>query len=222
MSSELRNTSCEKSIKTRPILFSGPMVRALLDGRKTQTRRIVKAKDADASRCITMPMLMQNVYEWRQQDGRWFGIEGYDTLVYCDCPYGHVGDRLWVRETWMPFDDDHRIGDCKYAYRASTSTDGEDIRKEYIRCGRKYQWRPSILMPRAASRITLEVVNVRVERLKDISEEDANAEGFGLGVTIIAERFGRYMSAGQYAFASLWEKLNGKESWKQNPWVWVV
>lgn len=95
--------------KERPILFSGPMVRAILDGRKTQTRRVIKAKDSDPNRCITLSMLMANVAEWRLQDGRWFGIDGYDTLVYADCPYGQAGDRLWVRETWCEFSNPHGI-----------------------------------------------------------------------------------------------------------------
>ncbi len=206
-------------VVTRPILFSGPMVRALLDGRKTQSRRIVKSKDSDPSRCITLPMLMQGVYEWRQQDGRWFGIEGYDTLVFCDCPYGEVGQRLWVRETWMPFDDDHQIVDCKYAYAASTTLDGEDIRKEYIRLGRKYQWRPSIHMPRKASRITLEITGIRIERLNAISSADAEDEG----VTLFGEdnRIGDE-TLYQAGFRKLWESINGVGSWKQNPWVWVI
>jgi hypothetical protein len=151
---------------------------------------------------------------------------------HCKCPYGTVGDRLWVREAWMPFDDDHQIGDCKYAYRASTTLDGEDIRKEYIRLGRKYQWRPSIHMPRKASRITLEITNIRIERLNAISEADAIAEGiesephkvFGVHYKLYGEleRLNQWTVGPKWSYETLWESINGQGSWKQNPWVWVV
>jgi hypothetical protein len=216
-------STLEISTKERPILFSGRMVQAILAGKKTQTRRTVKPQfEGD----FIGPKTFSPSVTDRRGDMR-PGPEQFGIFDSCGewsirCPYGCPGDRLWVRETWLPFDSDHRIADVRYAYRASTSTDGEEIRQEYIKCGRKYQWRPSIFMPREASRITLEVRNVRVERLNDIDEEDAEAEGFGLGAIIKAERFGRYMSAGQYAFASLWETINGKDSWRANPWVWVI
>jgi hypothetical protein len=198
------------AIKERPILMSAPMVRAILDGRKTQTRRIAK-----------------DVTEWHTEENPLDKCVVRDGVAYCDaqvrvddvltfefkCPYGQPGDRLWVRETFAvtnsaPYADGQ--SDEIAFYKASWDESEQP------------KWKPSIFMPRKVSRITLEITEVRVERLQDISEEDAMAEGFGLGAVIKAERFGRYMSAGQYAFASLWEKINGKESWRTNPWVWAI
>ena len=208
------SANLQQQIVTRPILFSGPMVRALLDGSKTQTRRI--AKDLNEWHAEENPIDKCSVID---------GVAHCDVQVFVDdvitfefpCRYGRIGDRLWVRETWMPFDDDHRIGDCKYAYRASTSSDGEDIRKEYVRLGRKYQWRPSIHMPRAASRLTLEITDIRVERLNAITPEDAVKEGIAEWAT--EKKLNGYWTT---AFSRLWESINGEGSWAQNPWVWVV
>lgn len=194
-------------VKERPILFSGPMVRAILDGRKTQTRRAMKNSKRHSS-----------------------GTEndGFGGFKLNECPYGKPGDRLWVREAWgvaAIYDQTRPSGIC------------QDIRRDpnwplnKAPCGVRYpanmdcvgvRIRPSIHMPRWASRITLEITDVRVERLNDISEEDAKAEGFGLGAILKSERFGRYMSAGQFGFASLWESINGEGSWAANPYVWVI
>lgn len=191
------------AVKSRPILFSSPMVKAILGGHKRQTRRILKAKDPNPERCITLHTLMANVLEWRLQDGRWFGIEGYDTLVYADCPYGAVGDRLWVRETFCQYGSG-------YIYRADYSGGLTPISD-----GIGGPWKPSIFMPRAASRITLEITGVRVERLHDISEDDARAEGVSKGMA--CDDYSRVRH-----FQSLWEGINGKESWDANPWLWVL
>jgi len=204
--------------KCGPILFTGPMVRAILNDRKGQTRRLVKAKDADPSRCIPMPTLMANVNEWRFQNGRWFGIDGYDTLVYAKCPYGSVGDRLWVRETWTP---DHAgfYPHFPICYRADFGTEYDRENGKVFSSEQNawfpFRWRPSIHMPRAASRITLEITGVRVERLNEISEEDARAEGVQKGMAC-----DDYTHVGH--FRSLWESINGKDSWSANPWVWVI
>lgn len=195
-------------MKERPILFSAPMVRAILEGRKTVTRRIIKP---------TQP----------RADGLW--PAGRDPLP--DCPYGQPSDRLWVRETWMPdaprdgtWDDVAFFG-CKGSplsmipaqYRTPehvihrASWDGHDM----------VGWKPSIHMPRWASRITLEVTGVRIERLQDISEADARAEGIEQ-----SERTGGWLpgncAAPEWAFRELWESINGAGSWNANPWVWVV
>lgn len=161
----------------RPILFSAPMVRAMLAGTKTQTRRVAKPK-----RSIE-PMTDE-------------------------CPYGQPGDLLWVRETWAWYgcERDPR----EVLYRADTSNLPESH-------GR---WRPSIHMPRWASRITLRVTGVRVERLQDITEVDAIAEGaqpFRLPCHPQRETL-RHVDG----FALLWESINGAGSWDANPWVWVV
>jgi hypothetical protein len=168
-------------MKTRPILFNGAMVRALLAGTKTQTRRVAKGL----------------ALEWLS--------EGFEPAFVADdanglCPYGHPGDRLWVRETWRPVNEVH--ADYAADYNAS------DL-------GSLGPWKPSIHMPRWASRITLEIVSVRVERLQDISEGDAIAEGVGGDVTVTP-----CFSVDRYR--ELWESINGPGSWEANPWVWVV
>lgn len=197
------------TVKSRPILFSGPMVRAILEGRKSQTRRIVKPQPPGSINELHGGELSKRApYDIEDDEQRVFGwgFQGDDNDYY-KFPYGKIGDRLWVRETFAV------CADCNIFYRADGKPDPLDGVK----------WKPSIFMPRKASRLTLEIIGVRVERLKDISEKDANAEGFGVGAIIKAERFEcRYMSAGQYAFACLWDAINGEGSWKQNPWVWVV
>jgi hypothetical protein len=196
-------------MKERPILFSAPMVRALLDGSKTQTRRAVKGEML--SNLGDLP----HVPDWITAD------------VPRLCPYGQPGDRLWVRETWR-----HTAGSLDEA-RALTediaSGTAVDWRATYIeRCIKELgfsreeaeqadsfeTWRPSIHMPRWASRILLEVVSVRVERLQSCSDSDARAEG------IVASEFDP--SSPVFRYACLWDDINGRGSWNANPWVWVV
>ena len=207
-------------MKDRPILFSGPMVRAILEGRKTQTRRIVKPqpelqlKSARWMRCADEQHAL-----FTQHDGELCG----QMASTRKCPYGKPGDRLWVRETWAPFirGDGGRGWVDLVRYRADGAERQVDDHEDLDRISEKgYHWRPSIHMPRWASRITLEVVGVRVERLQDISEEDAKAEG--------PQMDGRYWGDNpgcfdhRPAFQSLWESINGLGSWNANPWVWVV
>lgn len=216
--------------KVRPIVLPGDDVRAILDGRKTQFRRIVDPQpvsvgdqiweyggDVFASDASMADHLFHNVY----------GTHG--------TPYGSVwgdgsGDRLWVKETWLPFDRDHWIGDVKVAYRASTDSDGDKIRKEYNQRGRDYRWRSSIHMPRWASRLTLEITEVRVQRVQEISEEDAIAEGVTvLPLQSINDPSAWYETSpgknqarsavGSYGMR--WERDHGKGSWSANPWVWA-
>lgn len=175
-------------MKERPILFSGPMVRAILSGAKTQMRRIVKP----------------------QPD-----VPGCDIR---DSPY-HKGMRLWVREAWNFLGTDmmrhgrtHSTQDgvVKYLADGERRTINTKWRNVEVWMARKPQSRPSIHMPRWASRITLEITGVRVERLQAISEADAAAEGCdGKGPL-------------SYHYAQLWESINGPGSWEANPWVWVV
>lgn len=201
-------------MKERPILFSAPMVRAILSGAKTQTRRVVKPQP------FTAPLKEGECYvtahEWRS-----------NILRYGKLPYGQPGDRLWVRETWgSPLrsckPSEIPVGD-PILYRADYPADG--------RSGSKL-W-PSIFMLRWMSRITLEIVSVRVERLQNISEADAKAEGLlpcsnddysGWGLPN-----GEMTLCPRHAFESLWDSINGKQrpgrpdiSWSANPWVWVV
>lgn len=206
-------------MKERPILFSAPMVRAILDGRKTMTRRVVKASRADFLR-IDSPS--GNYIDSR--DGR--TVYGWDGNVGAPLKhrFGQPGDRLWVRETWA------RVPST--AYRHSTGVQqSEDPTSDGMaavyRAGWERSspgcWRPSIHMPRWASRITLEVTSVRVERLQDITEADAIAEGLtrdGDGWRGAPEL--PWFASPIAAFRSLWESINGGGSWDENPFVWVV
>mgnify|MGYP000491065299 FL=1 len=187
-------------MKERPILFSAPMVRAILSGAKTQTRRVVKQDREGLLDCKPTP--------------------AWDAFWQCvACPYGQPGDRLWVRETF---------GDCTPGADAVVGTKWE--RPWYRADADDYgllghdgegpvyvedvQWRPSIHMPRWASRILLEITDVRVERVQDISDRDARDEG--------AEHIGDCEGAYVAGFRRLWEAINGDDSWAENPWVWVV
>jgi hypothetical protein len=191
--------------KERPILFSAPMVRALLDSQKTQTRRVVKPYPKWVKKFpICNPTVMSEGHQvwWWNGEHDWVG-------VVQDCPYGAPGDRLWVREAWSK-------SDCPggAVYRADC-----DPRQDT----RGFGWRPSIHMPRWASRILLEIIDVRVERLNEISEADAKAEGAPSGWWDDEGRFYESTQGTHRAgFAGLWEHLNGPGSWDANPWVWVI
>ncbi len=227
-------------MKERPILFSASMVRALLDGSKTQTRRACKpAQFYSLSAVVEVPDPMERGQVY---NGSHFGDE--EGEVQFACPYGGRGDQLWVRETFVmgwplnghgivdKYDDEGHEKPKQTFYRASnpdlTWCDGSDDTPIPV------PWKPSIHMPRAASRITLEVTSVRVERLQDISEADAMAEGIAYGPTCDeGGRSGGYhwdrnrededvWPAAVQAFRQLWIGINGPHSWAANPWVWVV
>lgn len=193
-------------MKERPIIFSAPMVRAILAGTKTQTRRIVP----------TMVTCGRVEYPGKR-DGRGYSrVNWLDTAegmaqAAQECKYGLPGDRMWVKETWGAVP--HMMGGIQpetLRYRA----DGE-----YQNERGTWRWRPSIHMPRWASRITLEITDVRVERLQDISEADAKAEGVSMpDGTPTPPDFWSY----QQEFRHLWEQINGPGSWDANPFVWVV
>lgn len=187
-------------MKERPILFSGPMVRAILAGTKTQTRRIVKPQPPSRWNHLHGAVFCSGEHE------RSGGCLGDAVLP---CPYGVPGDRLWVRETWGEFGPTIDA-EQDFRYRA----DGYQPPAGRV-------WRPSVHMPRWALRITLEITDVRVERLQDISEESARAEG-AIGWS---ERLpGRWDCRGtaRDAFRDLWQSINGPDSWDPNPWVWVI
>lgn len=217
-------------MKERPILFSGEMARALLAGTKSQTRRAVKLPHQNplgvwepstfggpnGGRTARGETIPEHGVIWHTRTGDVIG-----------CPYGIPGDRLWVRETW---------GDCspgadavsgthyaKPLFRADADAygllghDGEGpIYVEDVR------WRPSIHMPRAHSRITLELTDVRVERLHDISEADARAEGVSNFCNVTDPLTGEIDREAVDAFEALWKLINGSDSWNANPWVWVL
>ncbi|MCU8008453.1 hypothetical protein L5M11_13105 [Shewanella sp. SM87] len=181
-------------MKQRPIIFNTEMVQAILDGRKTQTRRIVKPlKDKNFGCNLSPNEIAGEVNNGDLQN----------------CQFGEVGDQLYVRETFQ-------VGLCTkstIAYKATHKpSDLEDGWYEVIK------WKPSIHMPRWAARIILEITDVRVERLKDISEEDAIAEG--CDYPEIPEMGWKFKAAFNFKF--LWKKIYGEQSLKSNPWVWVI
>lgn len=190
-------------MKARPILFSAPMVRALLEGRKTQTRRIVKClggiRRGDRWAGPANPASGRLVY----RDGAAWddNPEFPPTAPIAKCPYGQPGDLLWVKETHAII---HLTGAPAAVYAATDQ--------------RAWKYRPSIHMPRWASRLTLELTEVRVQRLQEISEADALAEGI--------ERL-RYPERGDWGwpqarYRELWNSINGPSAWDANPWVWCL
>ncbi|MGU9582485.1 hypothetical protein ACX4Y7_20780 [Klebsiella pneumoniae] len=230
-------------MKERGMIFNAEMVRALLDGRKTQTRRPIKWKQTRFT----------EIGE-REDGSKWPWSE--DAEHACDfwhpCPFGAVGDRIWVRETWgvvshafsddglmidwvpdrpataiheMPFGNGYYSGYAIYAADGDFTWGDDDGYEDGRSC-----WKPSIHMPKAASRILLEITDVRVERLNAISQEDAEAEGIDMEALYdsqdcydcIADHnmTGRPTVTG--AFKYLWESIYGEEGWKSNPWVWVI
>lgn len=217
-------------MKERGMIFNSEMVKAILDGRKTQTRRIVKPQ----------PELTKGSgFSW---NGALYGAGSDDretnrNFAHIKCPFGKPGDRIWVRETWallgnedgccVDWNDNLCKGDEKTAariYRASCEQRPGDYGLWSIPDNAYWKphtenekfegaWRPSIHMPRWASRLLLEITDVRVERLRSMSQDDARAEG------VIAAS--GPMEAG-LAFRELWESIYGEESWKANPWVWCI
>ncbi|KAI93529.1 hypothetical protein T281_16090 [Rhodomicrobium udaipurense JA643] len=218
--------------KERPILFSAPMVRAILEGRKTQTRRIVKRQPAGAesvSQTLASDVAPDKVGAWEF----WAGKPQTPLSDPVFCPYGRPGDRLWVRETWADASSEngpvvlYRAGnDRRYLVDESYPVDYDRFpiksRDAWSRWAADVEggsggYRPSIHMPRWASRISLEITDIRVERLQDINEEDARAEGVAPWRRPVAQSAPHFA-----AFADLWRGLNGPDSWAANPWVWVV
>lgn len=215
-------------MKERPILFSGPMVRALLAGTKTQTRRVAKSKWANCH--LEMVDGTLEVVNTQEPEAR-------TKLV---CPYGQPGDVLVARETFYAW------GRWETRYSAKKGRDEWHFVDMTLECGRSYAYdtdedtpmivtrrstvvplwwrRPAIFMPRAASRITLEITRVRVERLQDISIEDARAEGAPPShpsIDRVSREFG-FKDFPRSWYAQLWDEINGPGSWTANPWVWVV
>lgn len=210
----------------RPILFSGSMVRAILDGRKTQTRRVVRgALGAFWDHPAYTARVVDGVVRW-SHDGEDVGAGS----PMPRCPYGAPGDRLWVRETWagrVDLDPDSDPAKRKHyaMYRSDEAGSPTDPDNWHDFGGK---WRPSIYMPRWASRITLEVTAVRVERLQTITEDDARAEGVGRAphcdhVRFSCEEVGCAGSGHRGGFAALWDSINAERArWASNPWAWVV
>lgn len=209
-------------MKERGMIFNGEMVRAILDGRKTQTRRIMKpqpkpSKSRPGDFWFSSKKLESMVHVSDLAPGN-SPIADYHLFIqeHC-CPFGAVGDRIWVRETFSPVDDTQYGGEKWVDYRATPKFEashpaGWDCAPNDAEA---LKWRPSIHMPRWASRILLEITNVRVERLKSISDGDAIREGCSTAD----------MKSGDCVadvFARLWASIYGDESWNSNPWVWVI
>ncbi|HBX2620719.1 hypothetical protein [Klebsiella pneumoniae] len=225
-------------MKERGMIFNGEMVRAILDGRKTQTRRVI----ANVGHDNCLPLQKRT----KTKDGIYTHV--MDAHIYGLCPFGKIGDRIWVRETWSDVNLDgapavaYRADDEVYDLMEDKSLLDEDGAFNYQDPRvRKYQfaawhsdlisgiegnWRPSIHMPRWASRILLEITDVRVERLNSIHDVDAMREGiqnlttcshadFGIPGVVNAQHPVR-------AFQLLWESIYGADSWRANPWVWVI
>lgn len=216
-------------MKERPIIFNTPMVRAILEGRKTQTRRVLRERHFGK----TTNALCLDI-----------GVEKVAHKYLHKCPYGAPGDRLWVRETWAVGDalDDIRPSEIRQPIEdnATWHITYKATPEEWCVQGK---WRPSIFMPRWASRILLEVTEVRVERVQGMNEEDAVAEGilredlppdpdgfhppgsYGYVTGLVPFPKGKiYVYAKEGAFRELWDSINAKRGfgWDVNPWVWVV
>jgi len=216
-----------KIMKERPILFSSPMIRAILAGQKTQTRRVIKPQP------MLEPARASNYGElgfmWESNSGK----AGIFMPSNFKCKYGNVGDSLWVRETFariwkqdgcIDVERECPCDGCETEYRADTESavpggwdaiDKEDWGEDTPR------WKPSIHMRREYSRINLEIIGLRVEHLQDITGVDILREGVRNSYSNpkMGERF---ESMQRMAFQELWEKINGPDSWIKNPWVWVV
>lgn len=191
-----------------PMLFSGTMIRALLDGTKTQTRRIIKPPLGSQAQFV----------KWEGESWLAQGligdipIEWRSKILYC--PHGVPGDRIWCKETFSP----HPEFPSEIIYRADRGGDYQGQAQGH------FKWKPSIFMPRSASRITLEIVSVGVERLNDITEADAKAEGAQERHNVFFHDFYQAQMDNTYRrnYAVLWETINGKRSWADNPFVWKI
>ena len=193
--------------KERPILFSAPMVRAILDGRKTQTRRAVKVPPKPP----------------KPHPNNWQVVLDGAVHKVGLCPYGQPGDRLWLRETWQGYRQTNVEYDEWEEMESPKDRHIEPYQPVYKADGKTFPdtWFPSIHMPREYSRVLLEITGVRVERLQDISKDDCYAEGLRNLNNDMAEFEGAYGLV-KAIFQKIWEAINGVESWKSNPWVWVI
>lgn len=222
MNLELRNAGKETSMKERPILFKGEMVRAILEGRKTQTRRVVKPPKWMGDRQPNIDH--HTIKPFRAQGGWHFGA----IWKGVECPYGQTGDLLWVRETFAIHPEDGL-----FLYRCDRGGDYQGAAQGL------FKWKPSIFCTRRASRINLAIVEVRVERLQDITEKDALAEGcYRMDNGLFAGEPHRIKgtptccTSPVIAYQRLWDSINSKLNrcsgldygypWASNPWVWVV
>lgn len=225
MQDQTGSTVCSPAVHDGPILFSGPMVQAILKGRKTQTRRAIERMKG--FRCKQFGPSDTKGYDWhfRCHRGIWQDMDHAE--VISRCPYGQVGDRLWVREAWAVaniYDSVSPSSICADLPKGPRRPPTKVLYPATDRISAGVRCRPSIHMPRWASRITLELVDVRIEPLNEISYEDAEAEG----IEPVGRGWRDYSGGAQLrmsgitSFQSLWQSINGVNSWTANPWVWVV
>ncbi|HHS9827738.1 hypothetical protein H8L55_15300 [Klebsiella quasipneumoniae] len=216
-------------MKERGMIFNGEMVRAILDGRKTQTRRIMTVQSESSEfglRYIAESSLAKEVgmYFWSQSDA--CGMKARSKPFAC--PYGKPGDRIWVREAFRVHSRATDVATLVYKASERNSWTEQTHRVPVAVCNKPAtpeKWTPSLHMPRWASRILLEITDVRVERLNAISQEDAQAEGMeltGWRPTYSDPDSGGKVMTPYDNFAELWSSIYGDESWKANPWVWVI
>lgn len=202
-------------VQERPILFSTPMVQAILKKIKHMTRRtrglekINEKPDEWILRGLTFSSV-HGVFVFQHQTT--------GDSIKIKCPYGKPGDILWVRETWAKIYNEGDKPYYEYYADSENPLPGEwpEEEKEYT----TLRWKPSIHMPRAACRIRLKITDIRIERLQDITEEDAKAEGLYAGYK--TTETSSVAGTAKQAFMWIWQKINGNVSWLENPWVWVV
>lgn len=205
-------------MKERPILFNAPMVRAIIDGSKTQTRRIMKPQPTLEGTWVQAAI--------RGGTASYGSEQGFRESHPGWCPHGWEGDRLWVRETHaiVPRTAYAHSDGVDQVLRYDDNHDAAIFRADWTLSRGGIKWRPSIHMPRWASRIQLEITGIRVERLQDISQEDAIAEGAPRShpsIDKVSREFG-YEDFSRSWYGQLWESINGAGSWDANPWVWVI
>ncbi|EBX9358092.1 hypothetical protein DT181_23500 [Salmonella enterica subsp. enterica serovar Mbandaka] len=209
-------------MKEHGVIFNDEMVRAILDGRKTQTRRIMKPQPADDVARGAFPN--KDAIGWISSLNHKFG----STTAHF-CPYGNPGDRIWVRETFRVHSRATDVATLVYRASVRNSWTEQTHRVPVAVCNKPAtpeKWTPSIHMPRWARRILLEITDVRVERLNAISENDAQEEG----VAQLRGGFWKHYQPGwtqhqlsaRGSFVTLWKSIYGDESWYSNPWVWVI
>lgn len=230
-------------MKERPILFSGEMVRAILDGRKIQTRRVVRNQPPPDIGLIHVSHYHPTVIDQHGEEApgaEIFGAYSDDGYWGCKSPFGEPCDHLWVRETHFAY------GRWETRYSPKKGRDEWHFIDMTVECDRNYQYtadspaiplannrrgvtpgwweRPAIFMPHAASRITLAVTCVRVERLQEISEADARAEGAHSVDPVTGHECILDTGMGSYLlhYRDIWEQIYGAGSWDANPWVWVI
>ncbi|EDR3236073.1 hypothetical protein FB39_004406 [Salmonella enterica subsp. diarizonae] len=208
-------------MKERGMIFNSEMVRAILEGRKTQTRRIMKVQPGTPE--FGLRLIIESskanengMYFWSQDDACGIKARSKPFLF----PYGEVGDRIWVRETFRVHSRATDVATLVYRASVRNSWTEQTHRVPVAVCNKPVtpeKWTPSIHMPRWASRILLEITDVRVERLRDLSEEDAKSEG-------IIPSAGGVLPGWEYRinFRDLWMDIYGTDNWEANPWVWVI